>query len=80
MYAQMVKDLVDTAGLSEKEIAARVASSQPTIHRIKAGHKKFDVGVGDRLRQLHSRMIAAAPIAAVPNAASPEPVAMQEAA
>ena len=53
MYQRIVQELIDLAAMSENDIALAVESSQPTIHRIKKGHAKFDVGVGDRLRLLH---------------------------
>lgn len=56
MYALLVQDLIDS-GMSEKDIAQRVGSSQPTIHRIKRGHIRFDVGVADRLRALHAERL-----------------------
>jgi predicted transcriptional regulator len=34
--SRMLNDLVDS-GLSEGEIATRVGSTQPTVHRIKSG-------------------------------------------
>lgn len=57
MYDRIVQELIERAGMSENDIAMAVESSQPTIHRIKKGHAKFDVGVGDRLRALHAKTV-----------------------
>ncbi len=62
MYQRIVQELIDRAKMSENDIALAVDSSQPTIHRIKKGHSKFDVGVGDRLRRLHAERLGTATV------------------
>lgn len=52
MWKDVITELV-ASGLSEKEIAARVGVTQPTINRIKLGRrKKVEHEVGEALLNL----------------------------
>lgn len=55
---EAVRELIE-AGWSEARIAAKVETSQPTIHRIKNGHSKIDFTLGCRLIQLAGLVKAA---------------------